>query len=162
AVDPQGRNLYVAYQCSGGGGTPGHDAVEVFDVHNEVLSWTIQGQDLPIVGSQPWVSPDGQFVLVDGGDACTQKYYDHKGCVEAGKPWVPGNVGHLVRSSDRKRIWTFEFPLENGPGGYLDNSRFLVLGKPVSVVRAKKYSAVSSYSELERWDAGEAMGPAAF
>jgi DNA-binding beta-propeller fold protein YncE len=139
AMDRQGKRLYVAYQCSGPTGRPGHDSVEIFDVEKAVSLGFVSGP--PMVGGQPHVSPDGKLVLLDGSDACSSLQYDHQGCKAA-----PSRVFHLLRASDRQILHTFELPVGSAPWAFLDNSRFLILGNEVSVADA------ATYSILERWD----------
>jgi DNA-binding winged helix-turn-helix (wHTH) protein/DNA-binding beta-propeller fold protein YncE len=138
-MDRQGKRLYVAYQCSGPTGWPGHDSVGIFDVEREISLGFVSGP--PMVGGQPSVSPDGKLVLLDGWDACSAPQYDHQGCKS-----VPSHVFHLLDPSGRQILHTFEFPIASSPARFLDNSRFLLLGREVSVVDAARYSI------LERWN----------
>ena len=138
-MDRQGKRLYVAYQCSGPTGQQGHDSVEIFDVENEVSLGIISGP--PMVGGEPYVSPDGKLVLLDGLDACSAPQYHYQGCKSA-----PSRIFHLLRSLDRQILHTFEFPVGGSPAGFLDNRRFMLLGNEVSVVDAARYSV------LERWN----------
>jgi DNA-binding beta-propeller fold protein YncE len=147
-MDRQGERLYVAYQCSGPTGWPGHDSVEIFDVEREVSLGFVNG--LPMVGGQPFVSPDGKLALLDGSDACSAPQYDHKGCAS-----VPGRVFHLLRPSDRQILHTFEAPVGVAPARFLDNSRFMLRGNEVSVVDAARYNV------LERWNNGAGCSPTA-
>ena len=144
ALDPQGKALYVAYQCSGPGGHPGHDSVEIFDVEKEVSRGIISGS--PMVGGHPSTSPDGKLVLLDGLDACWSPGYDHAGC---GSP--PSRVYHLIRTSDRQTLRSFEFPVTPpfdtyGRILFVDSGSFLVGGRRPSVLDARTYGV------LERWD----------
>jgi DNA-binding beta-propeller fold protein YncE len=141
-MDEEGKRLYVAYQCYGPTGRPGHDSVEVFDVGTGASLGVIQGP--PVVGSGPAISPDSRLLIIDGGDACTNPQYDHEGC-----PLVPSHVLHLFRVADRQLIQTLAYPVGTGPVRFVDNSRFLLTGSAVSVYDAAKYTAV------ERMDPGE-------
>lgn len=142
AIDPQGKHLYVAYQCSGPSGSPGHDSVEVFDVQNEVSQRIING--LPMVGWLPNISPDGTKLLLSGGDACSNPHYDHAGCKV-----VPSIVYHLLRTSDGQRLWSKE-PPESDAGSvqFIDNSRVLMAARTASVI------GVAGYSVIEKADLG--------
>jgi len=133
-LDPQGSRLYVAYQCSGPMGRPGHDSVEIFDARRETSLGIVSGP--PIVGGKPSSSPDGKFVMLDGEDACFSPHYDHTGCES-----VPSRVLHLLRASDRSILKTLNYPFDSRYGvRFLDNSRFVLLGGLVSVVDARKYT----------------------
>jgi hypothetical protein len=144
-MDRQGKRLYVTYQCSGPSGSPGHDSVEIFDVEKEISLGIVSGP--PMVGGEPFVSPDGKLVLLDGLDACSAPQYLYQGCKSA-----PSRVFHLLRPLDRQILHTFEFPVGASPAPFLDNSRFMLLGNEVSVVNAARYSV------LERWNNDEDCG----
>jgi DNA-binding beta-propeller fold protein YncE len=139
AMDRQGKRLYVAYQCSGPTGSPGHDSVEIRDVESEVSLGFVSGP--PMGGGPPSVSPCGKLVLLDGWDACSAPQYDHQGCKSA-----PSHVFHLLDPPGRQILHSFEFPVTSTPALFLDNSRFLLLGNEVSVVDAARYGT------LERWN----------
>ncbi len=145
AIDGQGKRLYIAYQCSGPTGWPGHDSVGIFDVEKETSLGFVSGP--PMVGGQPSVSPDGKLVLLDGLDACWSPQYDHRGCKS-----VPSDVFHLLDPLGRQILHSFEFSRHSGHARFLDNSRFLLFGDSVSVVDA------ASYSVLERWNNAEDCG----
>ena len=138
-MDRHGKRLYVSYQCSGPTGQEGHDSVEIFDVEKEVSLGIISGP--PMVGGEPYASPDGKLVLLDGLDACSAPRYRYQGCKSA-----PSRIFHLLRPLDRQILHTFEFPVGSSPARFLDNSRFMLLGKEVSVVDAARYRV------LERWN----------
>ncbi|HEY3742650.1 MAG TPA: LamG-like jellyroll fold domain-containing protein [Bryobacteraceae bacterium] len=97
ALDPAGRRLYVGYQCGGPGGSPGHDAVDVYDVDSEESIDIIKG--LPLVGGDLSVSPRGDLVLFDGQNACSSPEYDHVGC-----PETASRIFHLWNVSGRRPI----------------------------------------------------------
>ena len=141
ALDRQGANLYVSYQCGGPSGRPGHDSAEVFDVNTEKSMGVFSGP--PMVGGIPSISSDGKLVLLDGGSACWDSQYDEEGC-----PTSPNHVFHLIRPSDLRIFKTFAFPLNEGhsaPGGFLDESRFLVVGKNVTVVDSRTFKTVETF-----------------
>jgi DNA-binding winged helix-turn-helix (wHTH) protein/DNA-binding beta-propeller fold protein YncE len=144
-MDRQGKNLYVAYQCSGPTGRPGHDSVGIFDVESGASLGFVTGP--PMVGGPPSVSPDGKLVLLDGADACWSPQYDHQGCMSA-----PSHVFHLLDPLGRQILHSFEFSRWHGQARFLDNSRFLLLGDSVSVVDAARYSVP------ERWNNAEDCG----
>ena len=147
AMDQRGKSLYVAYQCSGPGGRPKHDSIEIFDVDKEVSLGVINGP--PMVGGPTVISPDGRLLLQDGSDACFQPL---EGCAV-----VPSVVVHLFRPAERLLLKTFTFPVETGVLRFLDNSRFILTGPSVSVVDAAKYTV------LEKWGApGDKLGRVAF
>lgn len=93
ALTPAGDRLYVNYQCSGPGGSPGHDAIDVMDTRSNKSVSTITG--LPNVGGMLIVSPDGSQVWADGLDACKSTYYDQAGC-----PDGRGSIVNVIRTSD--------------------------------------------------------------
>jgi len=135
-IDRQGQHLYLAYQCSGPGGRRGHDSVEIFDVKREVSIGIISGP--PMVGGPPSVSSDGKLVLLNGQDACWTSSYDHVGCAA-----VPTHVFHLVRPSDGQILHTFAFPITvNGAARFLDNARFVVAGRAVSVLNVTNFNTL--------------------
>jgi DNA-binding winged helix-turn-helix (wHTH) protein len=148
ATDRQVTRLYVAYQCSGPGGRPGHDSVEIFDVEKEVSLGIVSGP--PMVGGPLSVSPDGKLALLDGFDVCANPDYDHAGC-----PSIPSHVIHLLRPVDRRILRTFDLPKDSGLAGFLDNFRFLVDGTSLTVIDTIRYSV------LEAWNAGEEVRLAA-
>lgn len=102
-IDPDGSKLYVSYQCGGPGGRPGHDSVEIYDVNSERTLATVNGP--PMVGAALSFAPHDPYVFLPGKDACLNPAYDHEGC-----PSVPGNVYHLLRSTDGKIVKTFMVP----------------------------------------------------
>jgi hypothetical protein len=132
AIDHLGERLYVAYQCSGPSGRPGHDSVEIFDARTDQSLAIVSGP--PMVGDHTSISLDDQLAILDGGDACSLPGYDHAGC-----SIVPSHVFHLLRGPDRRILHSFFYPIESQGaysigGGFLDNSRFLMLGDSISVV----------------------------
>ena len=145
-LDREGRRLYVAYQCSGPGGRPGHDALETFDAESEESISTFSGP--PMVGGDPSVSPDSRVLTLDGEDACQAPAYDHQGC-----PFVPSHIIYLFGSREQKVLQTFPLPDgASGPARFLDNTRFFALGDTLSVVDT------TNHSETETW----AQGPRYF
>jgi hypothetical protein len=142
-VDPQGRHLYVTYQCTS---KAGHNPLEIFDVASEELLATVSGP--PMVGGDLAVSPDGRLVLIDGWNACEINEYDHVGC-----PPIPGHIYHLFRPADRQILNTFTFPHSARKACFLDDSRFLLTGESLAVVDAVK-SAVKPAPRGPRTERG--------
>ena len=101
AIDHQGKRLYVAYQCLGRSGRPGHDSLEIFDADPETSLGIVNGR--PMVGGPTIISLDDRLALLDGGDACSSPAYDHAGClsvpshvfISCGKP-TAGFFTHLT------------------------------------------------------------------
>ena len=121
AIDPEGRKLYVSYQCKGPGGRRGHDAVEVYDVDSERAIATVSGP--PLVGGVLSFAPNNAWVLLYGADACWNPTYDHAGC-----PSVPSIVYYLLRTTDRKVVGTFGIPELSGAGVFTPDGGTIVLG----------------------------------
>jgi DNA-binding winged helix-turn-helix (wHTH) protein/DNA-binding beta-propeller fold protein YncE len=127
-IDPGGHELYVSYQCGGPGGRIGHDALEIYDVNSEQILATVSGP--PMVGGDPSFSPNGQWVLLPGREACLDPQYDHIEC-----PAVPSSVYHLLRSADRKIVKTFAMPDSETAGVFVpDGRRVLLSGDSLSVL----------------------------
>lgn len=97
ALTPGGDRLYVNYQCSGPGGRPGHDVIDILDTGTDQSIGTIKG--LPNVGAELFVSPDGTQLWADTADACLSAQYDHDGCPEG-----EGGVINVIRTSDHARV----------------------------------------------------------
>jgi DNA-binding winged helix-turn-helix (wHTH) protein/DNA-binding beta-propeller fold protein YncE len=130
-LDPSGRHLYVSYQCSGPGGRPGHDSLEIFDAEKEQTLGVFTGP--PMVGGHPSVAPDGQLVVLDGVDACQNPAYDEIGC-----PVTPSHIFHVFRPADRQIIRSFPASpvASGGPAPFVDSSRFVVSGASLTVIDA--------------------------
>jgi hypothetical protein len=121
AMDSEGKRLFVAYQCSGPSGKSGHDIVEVYDAQSEQRLGEVR--DLPMVGGPPIVSPNGDFVLLDGMDACYSKQYDHKGC-----PWNAPYIFHLVRVSDLQPVKIFPLPFTTMGAAFVPDGKRVIFG----------------------------------
>jgi len=131
-ADAQGMRLYVAYQCSGPSGSPGHDVVEIYDLKTETLLDTVGGPAIPMVGQKPRIAPDGRLVMLDGADACGLPAYDHVGCKRVGS-----HVYHLLDATTRRIIRSLEYEGNEATSlAFLDSSRFLLSGDTLSVVDA--------------------------
>jgi len=116
ALSPAGDRLYVNYQCGGPGGRRGHDSIEVLDTRTHQAVAVIK--DLPNVGGDLAVSPDGAYLWADGFDACRNDIYDHAGCPEG-----PGSVVNVIRTAD----YTLVRSLRIGPS---DSYNLLVSPTP--------------------------------
>jgi hypothetical protein len=99
ALAPVGQLLYVSYQCSGPGGRRGHDVIEVFNTAGRRAEAAFT--NLPNVGGDVELSPDGAYLWADGSDACHSPHYDHAGCPEG-----PGSVINVLRTADRMLVRT--------------------------------------------------------
>ena len=150
-IDPDGRELYVSYQCGGPGGRSGHDAVEIYDVNSEKTIATVNGP--PMVGGAVAFAPNAPYVLLAGTDACLVASYDHIGC-----PSVPSGVYHLFSSADHKVSKTFAMPEEEGSGEFApDDTRIVFSGGSLSVLDPLKDTLLERYARV-----GEKYGKVAF
>ena len=150
-IDPDGRELYVSYQCGGPGGRKGHDALEIYDVGSERVLAAISGP--PLVGAELSFAPNEAMVLVGGMDACLSPLYDHAGC-----PFVPSKVFHLFRSTDRKFVKTIAMPVEVSAGVFApDGKRVVMSGGSLAVFAPLKDMELESFSRP-----GESYGRVAF
>jgi hypothetical protein len=143
ALDPPGARLYVAYQCQGPGGRPGHDAIDVIDVPEGRLADRFQGP--PHVGGSLAVSPEGTTLWAVGHDACMSPAYDHVGC-----PEVPSFVISAYRLADRSLLRTVSVPLEVDPGrvGFFPGGRRVFSTGAISqVFNPQSFAAVEAYSD---------------
>ena len=141
ALTPSADRLYVSYQCSGPGGAPGHDAIEVFDTRTDLSVGVIK--NLPNVGSTIVVSPDGGQVWADGADACFSSYYDRAGCPSEG-----GSVVNVIRTSDHTHLRSLRVgPQEefNMRLGFTPDGSRVVAGRTrTMVVSATMFKAVET------------------
>lgn len=115
ALSLDGRLLYVNYQAGGPGGTPGHDAVGVFDTGSGRPIASIQG--FPNVGKFLAITPDGDYLWVNGSDACASRRYDHRGCET-----VPSEIVLVVSLKTHKIVR--QFPWINSYPGAIRFSPF--------------------------------------
>jgi hypothetical protein len=97
ALLPANGRLYVGYQCSGPGGRRGHDAIGIFDTEHGRSVGSIT--NLPNVGGDLVVSPDGSQLWADGADACVSAYYDKLGC-----PSGLGSIVNVVATNDHSLL----------------------------------------------------------
>ncbi len=102
ALTPDGKRLYVNYRCSGPSGSPGHDAIGMFDTQTDKALGSVHG--FPNVGGRIVVSPDGAYVWAHGENACYDPKYDHIGC-----PVDPGSVINVLSTADNSLLQTLGF-----------------------------------------------------
>lgn len=141
ALTPAADRLFVSYQCSGPGGTRGHDSIDVIETASHTSLGAITG--LPNVGGDVAVTPDGAQVWVDGHDACHSAYYDHAGC-----PKGHGAIVNVIRTADRMLLRS----LRVGPAHEFnttisftnDGSRAVVSRSHVTVVSTTSLAEVES------------------
>jgi len=137
-LDAQGHRLFVAYQCAGPEGSPGHDTIEIYDLKDEQRVATVGGSTIPMIGNKPSISPDGKLVLLNGGDACVTPEYDHVGCRRP-----PSNVFHLLDGSDYRLIHSLEYDVKEAQDiKFLDDAHFVVTGRALLVIDAKTFESV--------------------
>lgn len=116
AMSPDGRRLWVSYQCIGPSdgegrhGSSGHDGIGLYELPSFELIAVVAGP--PNVGGQILVSPNGRQLWVNGNDACSRPdAYDQEGC-----PFVPGRVVNVFDTASLKLMKTFTFSLDEGNG----------------------------------------------
>jgi DNA-binding beta-propeller fold protein YncE len=97
SLSPVNDRLYVGYQCSGPGGRPGHDAIDILDTKAGRSVGSIT--NLPNVGGDLAVSPDGSQLWADGADACFSAHYDKVGC-----PSGRGSIINVIATADHSPI----------------------------------------------------------
>lgn len=85
APDTSNNELFVSFQCNGPGGTPGHDAIGIYNAGNGQLISSLAGE--PRVGRTVAIGPGGNEIWTDSGTACEEPQYDHRGCAS-----VPSEV----------------------------------------------------------------------
>jgi DNA-binding beta-propeller fold protein YncE len=142
ALSPANGRLYVGYQCSGPGGRPGHDAIDIFDTEQGRSLGSITS--LPNVGSDLVVSPDGSQLWADGGDACVSAYYDKLGC-----PSGSGSIVNVVATNDHSLLRSLRVggPEEfNMVLAFLRDGSGVVAGRfETSVISTASLEAVESF-----------------
>lgn len=141
AVTPNGSTLYVSYQCFGPGGSPGHDAIGIFNATTNAFLSSITS--LANVGEVERISPNGQQLWEVGGDACSSPAYDHVGCPPV--PGVPESVVNVIATSSNALIQ----PLGGLGTGYLsffpDSKRiFLSTGTTLQIVDTTSFAVVDT------------------
>lgn len=138
AFSADGRHLYIYYQCGGGGGRSGHDAVGIWDVNQRQLVGRLAGP--PQVGTALAVVPDGSELWAGMGDACSAPGYDHVGC-------LAGQVGglNIYSLGEQKLLHTVPLPsspidIEFLPGG----ARVVVSGAGIGVLDSTRMNTVEN------------------
>jgi DNA-binding beta-propeller fold protein YncE len=126
-LDPTAQRLYVSYQCGGPGGSPGHDAVDVYDINSEQSVDVIK--NLPMVGGNVVVSQRGDAVVLDGSDACSAPKYDHVGCPDILTP----RIFHLWNPSGHRPIARLPARLGGNAAFVPQGSRILFVGNDLVV-----------------------------
>ena len=99
ALTPDGRTLYVNYQCKGPGGQLGRDAIGRFDSLTGEFLGSLTG--FPNVGGDIRISEDGSRIWASGDGACLGREFDVVGC-----PMVPSHVVNVFRAADHTLIRT--------------------------------------------------------
>jgi uncharacterized protein (TIGR03437 family) len=145
SVSPDGTRLYVTYQCSGPGGTPGHDAIGVFDVASDNFLTSITG--LPNVGgSAPKFTPNGAQFWENGTDVCSQSFYDHIGCPP--NPGIPESVVNIVQASSNTLLQSLGLPISEGAGStvsfFPDSTRALIGGNTLKIVDTASFATIAA------------------
>ncbi len=142
AINPGRGRLYVNYQCSGPGGSRGHDALEVFDTETSMSIRSIT--DLPNVGGHLALSPDGAQLWADGSDACLSSYYDGAGC-----PPGRGAVVNVIRTADHSLLRSLrvggEREFNTGLSFTPDGSRVVAGRTETSVVSSTTLTTMESW-----------------
>ncbi|MBS1829919.1 MAG: hypothetical protein JST93_31760 [Acidobacteria bacterium] len=116
-----GQNLVVAYQNGGPTGRPGHDSIEIIDSSSGASMSFLP--ELPQVGGPISVSPDANWMVLDGSDACSTATYDGFGC-----PAKPSNIIHILHLPTIRAQRSQPLPLDAfGPPHFLPGSTTGVL-----------------------------------
>lgn len=95
APDADNGMLIVGFQCNGPGGTPGHDAIGIYNSLNGQLISSLVGE--PRVGRTVALNPGGNEIWTDSGTACEEPQYDHRGCSK-----VPSEMLEVLGLSSRQ------------------------------------------------------------
>jgi DNA-binding beta-propeller fold protein YncE len=107
ALSRSGARLYVSYQCSGPGGRPGFDSIDVIDTGTNRSVAVISG--MPRVGGELALTADGSYLWADGKDACHEAYYDRAGCSRRGP------IVNIIRTSDHALVRSLQTGLGERP-----------------------------------------------
>jgi hypothetical protein len=97
ALSPDGRVLWVAYQCGGPGGSPGREAIGRFDAATGEFLGAITG--FPQVGGPITVSADGSRVWANAADACLAERYAKAGCSQ-----TPARLINIIDTANNQRV----------------------------------------------------------
>lgn len=140
-LSPGSDRLYVSYQCSGPGGTAGHDAVDVIDTRTDRSVGVIRG--LPLVGGELAATNDGSQIWMDGLDACHSPHYDQAGC-----PAGAGAIVNVVRAADHLLIRSLRIGKDGEFGTSFsmtpDGSRVVLSGSHANVLSTATLRVVES------------------
>jgi hypothetical protein len=102
ALSPDGRVLWVAYQCGGPGGSAGREAIGRFDAATGKFLGAIAG--FPQVGGPIAVSADGSQVWANAADACLAEWYTKAGCSE-----TPARLINIIDAARNRRVDAISF-----------------------------------------------------
>jgi DNA-binding beta-propeller fold protein YncE/transcriptional regulator with XRE-family HTH domain len=102
ALSPDGRDLWVAYQCGGPGGSAGRDAIGRFDAATGTFVRAVTG--FPQVGGPIAVSADGSLVWANAADACLAEWYTKAGC-----PQTPARLINVIDAATNQRSDAISF-----------------------------------------------------
>ena len=142
AAAPRSRRVFVSYQCSGPGGSWGHDAIEIIDeVSRKPI---VAAGKLPLVGSRLALSPDEQHLWIDAADACVTDEYDRAGC-----PPGIGPVLHALRADTLDHLLTVRVPggaFGAGPVFFRDGTRLVLAGPRLTVIDSALGTVIESIS----------------
>lgn len=111
AQNPANEELVVGFQCNGPGGTPGHDAIGVYNSQNGQLISSLTGE--PRVGRAVAISPGGNEIWTDSGTACEEPQYDHRGCAS-----VPSEMLEILGLPSRQMLANRAIPSAPGLPAY--------------------------------------------
>lgn len=153
-VSPDGKQLAVSYQCGGVVGKDGHDTVEVLDIETRKPLKVLAGP--PMVAGGLRFSPDGEFVWVDGWDACRTPKYDHVGC-----PAVPAWMWQVFRLADERFYRTVVLPADSQRRPeFVGGSAVMTGGGSIAVLDPVRFTTRESLEDAWVGDmipAGEAV-----
>lgn len=149
ALTPDQRFLYVNFQAGGPGGRAGHDAIAVYDTRTGRRIATVL--NLPNVGSDVEIAPDGQSMWIDGYNACASQNYDHLGC-----PIVPAGVLNIVSIPEHRLIRSIPWIREGGGSSKLrfadSPDLILITGQEPCLLRAKTAEKLACLPRLVIFD----------
>ena len=141
-ISPDGRYLWVNYDCDGPGGRPGHSAIAQFETATGRLARSIT--NLPNVGGWIQFSPDGGLLVALAGDACSHPIYDRVGCEQ-----ISGTTINVLDSQTLQKVRSLAFSGTGGPKRpfyyFAENDLMLAqLGNALSLLHFPDFSLVAS------------------